>query len=183
MKNQLKRKAAKIIFFLIIISIVITKQDKCFAQNSIDYDTIQIHKLVVDKLSENKYLVVKNTDKSPILDFNFQDPTQLDTSSTLIWKRNDWKMFLNKIDTSNIRNYILCSKGKYWFKSSYKLPKNDDHTITFAPVFISTERDKALVLLRTYHTLAHSGSNMAFFLEKEKSIWKIRHLYTYEYLD
>jgi len=183
MQNQLKRKGAKIIIILIIISVSTTWMNQCFGQNSSVSDTIQIHKVVVAKLAGDKNFVLKMTNKSPFRDFDFKDPTQLDTSSTMIWKRKDWKIFLNKIDTANTGNYTLSSNGKYWFKSSNMIPAEYDKTIEFAPIFISQEGNKSLILLKTYNILSHSGSHMAYFLEKQKNLWVIKKSFTYTFID
>ncbi|KIA91052.1 hypothetical protein OC25_23205 [Pedobacter kyungheensis] len=131
----------------------------------------KIHKLLQQNLStEGKYAVYGATKKNVMINFDFKDPDGIDTSSSNIWKRAEWKNFLNSVDTSVVANYSLSTAGKPWFKIKAKAKK----TMVFAPVIISNDGNLAISILKIINTLGRASSSMVYFLQKENGKWKVK---------
>jgi len=134
-------------------------------------DLHKIQKLLLQNFSsEGKYVVYGKTQKNIIRHFDFKNPDGVDTSASNIWKRAEWKTFLNGVDTSVVPNYSLATAGKPWFKIRAKA-KN---TLVFAPVIISNDGKLAISILELIDTLGRSSSTMVYFLQKENGEWKIK---------
>lgn len=168
----------KSITFLIILILVGVKSG--FSQNYSTNDTLKIYKMIVKHLrkSHSNYRIYPQTKKTAYNNFNFKDPTGVDTSSTKIWKKKEWKSFLNNIDTAKAKNYLLESNGKLWFKN---LKSNKTELVVFAPILIANKNDKALSIIQIFN--GDSGSRVALYLEKENNSWKIKDIQTFAYLD
>ncbi|KIA91050.1 hypothetical protein OC25_23195 [Pedobacter kyungheensis] len=131
----------------------------------------KIHKLLQQNLStEGKYAVYGTTKKNIIRHFDFKDPDGIDTSASNIWKRAEWKTFLNSVDTSVVPNYSLSTAGKPWFKIKGKVKK----TMVFAPVIISADGNLAISILELGYSPRGGSSSMVYFLQKENGKWKIK---------
>lgn len=131
----------------------------------------KIHKLLVQYFSsEGKYAVYGKTKKNVIRYFDFKNPDGIDTSASNIWKRAEWKSFLNGVDTSVVPDYSLATAGKPWFKIKGKIKK----TMVFAPVIISNDGNLAISILEIINTLGRASSTMVYFLQKENGKWQIK---------
>lgn len=131
----------------------------------------KIHKLLQQNLSsEGRYAVYGKTKKDIIRHFDFKNPDGVDTSASNIWKRAEWKTFLNSVDTSTVLNYSLSSAGKPWFKNKGKVK----HTLVFAPVMLSADGNLAISILKIINMLGRSSSSVVYFLQKENGEWKIK---------
>ncbi|WP_025143814.1 hypothetical protein [Pedobacter jeongneungensis] len=131
----------------------------------------KIHKLLQQSLSsEGKYTVYGSTKKNVIRNFDFKNPDGIDTSASNIWKRAEWKNFLNSVDTSVISNYSLSTAGKPWFRNIGK-PK---HILVFAPVILSADGNLAISILKLINTLGRASTSIVYFLQKENGKWMIK---------
>lgn len=149
------------------------------AQKKTNNNIISIHKLIVQALrKEGNYNVSDLTSKNPFKCYQFSNPTGLDTSSRKIWKRPLWKAFLSSVDTSMISNYPLKSGKALWFNDGRK---GDFHTIIFAPLLISSDEHLALAI--TAIRSRSSGSQIAWYLEKEDKRWVIRDTQTISFIN
>jgi len=134
-------------------------------------DLHKIHKLLLQNFSsERKYAVYDKTKKNIIRHFDFKNPDGIDTSASNIWKRAEWKSFLNGVDTSVVPNYSLSTAGKPWFKIKGKVKK----TMVFAPVIISNDGNLAISILELGYSPGGASSTMVYFLQKENGKWKIK---------
>ncbi|WP_316843872.1 hypothetical protein [Pedobacter psychrodurus] len=131
----------------------------------------KIHKLLQQSLSsEGKYTVYGTTKKNVIRNFDFKNPDGIDTSASNIWKRAEWKDFLNSVDTSAVSNYSLSTAGKPWFRNIGKVK----HTLVFVPIILSTDGNLAVSILELADTVGRSSTSRVYFLQKENGIWKIK---------
>jgi len=131
----------------------------------------KIHKVLQQNLSsERRYTVYAKTKKDIIKHFDFKNPDGVDTSASNIWKRAEWKNFLNSVDTSAVANYSLSTAGKPWFKNRGKVKR----TLIFAPVMLSADGNLAVSILELADRVGGSSSSIVYFLQKENGKWKIK---------
>jgi len=132
----------------------------------------QIHKAVLKSINSDgvSYGVYKRTQKNFIGDLDFHNPDGLDTSASNIWKKPQWKAFLNRIDTATLANYPLSTNDKSWFKSIRKSKR----AVVFAPVMVSDDGTMALSIMMFHNQLGQPASSRVYFLEKEEGKWVIK---------
>jgi hypothetical protein len=141
------------------------------AQTAEKNQFFEIHKLLQKRLSSDaKYTVYGTTKKNVIRNFDFKNPDGLDTSASNIWKRTEWKNFLNSVDTANVANYSLSTANKPWFKNKGKA----DHTLVFAPVILSADGNLAISILELTNKRGQSSTSRVYFLQKENGKWSIK---------
>jgi len=157
----------KIFITCLLISIIGIQAQAQTVKNEL----YKIHKLVQQSLSsEGKYTVYGNTKKNIIRNFDFKNPDGIDTSASNIWKRAEWKNFLNSVDTSAVPNYSLSTAGKPWFKNKGKVKR----TLIFAPIMLSADGNLAVSILKLADTGGGSSSSIVYFLQKENGKWIIK---------
>lgn len=141
------------------------------AQTAEKNQVFEIHKLLQKMLSsEAKFTVYGNTKKNVIRNFDFKNPDGLDTSASNIWKRTEWKNFLNGVDTSTVSNYPLSTASKPWFKNTGKAK----HILVFAPIILNADGNLAISILELTNTPGRSSTSRVYFLQKENGKWKVK---------
>jgi len=131
----------------------------------------EIHKLLHKTLSsEAKYTVYGTTQKTVIRNFDFKSPDGIDTSASNVWKRTEWKKFLNSVDTATVSNYSLSTANKPWFKNTGKAK----YILVFAPVILSADGNLAISILKLTNSPGRSSTSRVYFLQKENGKWKIK---------
>lgn len=173
--KEVDMKFKTITYFLILLCLCRIS----VAQKKTNSNTLSIHKLIVQDLrKEGQYSVSDITSKKAFRYYQFTNPTGLDTSSQKIWKRPLWKAFLSSVDTSVVNNYPLKSGQVLWFNDD---KKGNFKTVIFAPVLISP--DGSLALAITEIRSKSSGSQIAWYLEKQDKKWVIRDTQTISFIN
>jgi len=141
------------------------------AQTTEKKQVFEIHKLLEKMLSSDaKYSVYGTTKKNIIRNFDFKNPDGLDTSASNVWKKAEWKNFLNNVDISTVSDYSLSTASKPWFKNTGK----SKDILVFAPVILSPDGNLAISILELTNTRGRSSTSRVYFLQKENGKWSIK---------
>lgn len=133
-------------------------------------DKIQVHRVVMERLSSNKarFNVLDIASAQEFSNFNFNNPSGIDTSNARIYNTPDWKSFLTAIDTARIEDYPLQGSGGALFKQKSREVRG---TIAFSPVIVDSTNTLAVCI--TTIRQSNSGAQIAWYLRKDHNEWKI----------
>lgn len=121
--------------------------------------------------------VVSGTKKSEFIGFNFQDISNINTSSKAAWNQHDWKMFLSHVNLANVVD------GKIPIAEIYLLntdSKKEGHIITFTPILFSEDGNKAFLIAKTSNFKNSSISRIACYFIKRNSSWGVADFVTFD---
>lgn len=131
---------------------------------------IKIHSVIMKRLSSKKEIfnVLNVASAREFSNFNFNNPSGVDTSDARIYNTPDWKSFLNAVDTANIEDYPMQVNGVTLFK---RKSRQDRRTIAFSPAILDSTKMLAVCITTIYRR--NSGSQIVWYLKKEDNEWTI----------
>lgn len=168
---------------LLLLSFMLCIFTMATAQTRLDSITLYKTALRHLQLAKAVKIVRSTTDKHLYDHINLSHPSQntLDTTNIKFWQNKDWSEFLNKIDTSAIKEYTLETGRKTWFKT-FEQSNSRRVILSFSPIAFNRSNDKALFVIR-YQRANSGGAIVSAFFEKLNHIWLIRDVLQLALLD